>query len=148
MSFKDELLYIMSGDGVGTPTVNMFSTSAKFMPKGPGPFLSVISTGGSTPEYTHNKVLTPAYLFPGAQIVCRADDYNDAEEMLLNAMKSLTKIRNQYIGSGIFSPTGVWYRRIRLLQSEPIDLGLGGDDKRVRVAFNVLGDKRPSGTLE
>lgn len=144
MSFKDELLYILSGDGVGIPLVNMFATSAKFLPKGPGPLLSVISTGGTSPDQTHNKLFSPAYLRPSAQIVCRADDYADAETMLFEAMTSLYKIRNEYIGSGIFGPTGTWFRSISLLQSEPIDLGLGGDDKRVRVAFNILGDKRPS----
>jgi hypothetical protein len=143
MGFSSELIFIMSGDGVGTPTVNMFRSSGKVLPNGPGPFLSVFDTGGSGPDNTQNSVIRPAYELPTAQIVVRADTYPVAYAMARAAMRSVEKIRNEYIGSGIFSPTGTWYRKIRPLQSEPQDIGLDSIG-RPRAAFNVLGDKRPS----
>jgi hypothetical protein len=143
MGWSEELMFILSGDAVGVPQFNMFRSSAKVVPSGAGPFLSIIETGGTTPDNTHNSVIVPAYQKPGAQIVVRADAYPVAFAMARAAYNSLVKIRNEYIGSGELSATGTWYRKIRPLQ-EPFDLGLSADDKRVRVAFNVLGDKRPS----
>jgi hypothetical protein len=142
MGFTAELHWIMSGDSVGIPRVNMFGSSAKVLPTGAGPFLSVIETGGTTPENTQNSVIVPAYQMPGAQIVVRADSSPVAEAMARAAYNSLVKTRNQLVGSGAVSATGTWYRKIRPLQ-EPFDLGLDSQG-RERWAFNVLGDKRPS----
>jgi hypothetical protein len=141
--FAQELLYIMSGDHVGVPNVNMFVGSAKFLPKGAQPDLSIVSTGGTTPDHTQNSVILPAYQRPGAQIVCRADTGPAAETLARAAYNSLVKTRNEYIGSGIVSATGTWYRKIRPLQ-EPFDFGIDPGQGRPRYAFNVLGDKRPS----
>lgn len=143
MGWSEELMFILSGDGVGVPMVNMFRSSAKQLPTGPGPLLSIIETGGTSPEPTHNRVILPAYQKPGAQIIVRADSYVVAFAMARAAYNSLVKVRNEFIGSGVTSSTGTWYRKIYPLQ-EPFDMGLDADDKRVRVAFNVLGDKRPS----
>jgi hypothetical protein len=143
MGISREILFILSGDNVGLPLVNMFGSSAKALPTGPGPFLSIIETGGTTPENTQNSVIRPAYELPGAQIVVRADTYPVAYAMARAAYNSLVKTRNEYIGSGIVSSTGTWYRKIRPLQSEPFDIGLDAEG-RARSAFNVLGDKRPS----
>jgi hypothetical protein len=143
MGMSRELLYIMSGDGVGLQTVNMFGSSGKSLPAGAGPFLSVIETGGTAPDNTQNSVIRPAYEQPGAQIVVRADTYPAAYAMARAAYNSLVKTRNEFIGSGVISATGTWYRKIRPLQSEPYDLGLDGTG-RPRSGFNVLCDKRPS----
>jgi hypothetical protein len=142
-AFSKELMFIFSGDHVGVPNQNMFRSSAKVLPAGPGPLLSIIDTGGTSPDNTQNSTIVPAYLQPGAQIVVRADSFVAAYDMAVAAWLSAVKIRNEYVGSGELSATGVWYRKIRPLQSLPQDLGLGGDDKRVRVGFNLLGDKRP-----
>ncbi len=143
MGFAQELLYIMSGDHVGVPQTNMFVGTFKVVPSGPGPFLSIIETGGTSPDNTHNAVIKPAYQRPGAQIVCRADTAPAAYAMARAAYNSLVKTTNLYIGSGILNPTGTWYRKIRPLQ-EPFDIGLDATGNRVRYAFNVLADKRPS----
>lgn len=143
MAFVQELLYIMSGDNVGVPLTNMFTSSAKVLPTGAGPFLSITETGGTTPENTQNAVIKPAYQNPGAMIVVRADSYPVAYAMARAAYNSLVKTRNQYIGSGILNATGTWYRKIRPLQ-EPSDvLGLDAQG-RARCSFNVLAEKRPS----
>lgn len=142
MGWSTELMFILSGDGVGIPKVDMFRSTAKVLPTGAGPFLSIIETGGTNPDNIHNSVIIPAYQHPGAQIVVRADSYDVAATMARNAYYALAKIRNEFIGSGILSATGTWYRKIRPLQ-EPFDFGLDKDG-RPRVAFNVLGDKGPS----
>lgn len=142
-TWHDELLHILSGAGVGIPGVNMFASSQKTLPKGAGPYLSVITTGGSGPENTHNYTTVPAYQIPGAQIVVRADNsYPAAEAMARRAYNALFAISNEWIGSGVLSSTGTWYRKIRPTQ-EPFDLGLDAEG-RARVAFNVLGDKKVS----
>lgn len=141
-TWHDELLHIFSGAGVGIPGVNMFATTAKTLPKGNGPFLSVIPTGGSGPDNTHNYTTVPAYQIPGAQIVVRSNSYPAAEAMARRAYNACFATANEWIGSGVLSATGTWYRKIRPTQ-EPFDLGLDAEG-RARVAFNVLGDKKVS----
>lgn len=141
-TWSSELIHILSGAGVGLPNVNMFVSSARTLPKGLGPFLTVIPTGGSGPENTQSQVTVPAYQLPGAQIVCRSTSFTLAENMARNAYNALFAVTNEWVGSGVLSPTGTWYRKIRPTQ-EPFDLGLDADD-RIRVAFNVLGEKRTS----
>lgn len=143
MGFSQELIFILSGAGVGRQGFNMFRSSAKAVPTGPGPFLSVIETGGSGPDNTQNSVIRPAYMQPGAQIVVRGDSYDTSFDMARAAYDALVKVRNEYIGSGILSPTGTWYRKIRPLQEPGDVLGLDAQG-RPRVSFNILGDKRPS----
>lgn len=146
VDFTSELMWIFSGDGVGIPGGpwggNMFGSSFKSIPDGDGPYLSIIETGGTNPEFTHNETIVPAYQHPGAQVVVRAGSYPVAYAMAKAAYFSAVKVRNEFIGSGVVSATGTWYRKIRPLQ-EPFDIGL--DTKgRARCAFNLLGDKRPT----
>lgn len=141
-TWHDEILHILSGAGVGIPQVNMFASSGKQLPKGNGPYLSVIPTGGAGPENTHNYTTVPAYQIPGAQIVVRAGSYQVAEAMARRAYNALFATSNEWIGSGVLSSTGTWYRKIRPTQ-EPFDLGLDAES-RSRSAFNVLGDKKAS----
>jgi hypothetical protein len=133
----DDIITQLELEGVGTFNTNIFATSKGEVPKGDGPFLSIRTTGGTSADRTHNSVIKPAYVRPGAQLVARAKTYRDAEAMAYAAYFALVKVRNQVIGSG-----NVWYREITALQ-EPSDLGL---DKleRPQVAFNVLGNKRTS----
>lgn len=90
----EELVKILTDAGVGTYGNNIFDTSKADIPDGNGPYLSIIETGGTSPERTQNLVLTPAYPQPSAQIVVRATDYTDARTMARAAYVALAKIRN------------------------------------------------------
>ena len=131
-----DLVTQLEADGVGTFGEDLF-TSSKAAP----PILvsgeatvSVIATGGTSPDHTHNAVITPAYVRPGAQITVRARDYTTAEAKAREVYNSLVKVRNQFINAG-------WYLSIDALQ-EPFD---GGKDERgqMQCQFNVIGKKRP-----
>lgn len=154
MSWATDIVAVLEQDGVGTYGVDIFIGGSKVLPKAedhPGPLLSIVQSPGLGQDRTQNAVIVPAYQRPEASIVARAVDYADAEEMAWKAYYSLGKVHNQYIGSGqsfvgsgdaFVGDNGTWYREIRPRQ-EPFELGLD-DDKRMRIAFNVLGDKRPS----
>ncbi len=154
MSWVTDIVAVLEGDGVGSYDVDIFIGGKKVLPKPedfPGPLLSIVQSPGLGQERTQNAVIVPAYQRPEAQIVARAVDYDEAEEMAWKAYYSLAKVRNQYVGSGqsfvgsgdtFAGDKGTWYREIRPRQ-EPFELSLDGDN-RVRIAFNVLGDKRPS----
>jgi hypothetical protein len=112
----------------------VYLSSAANIPDGDGPYLSLIETGGTGPEYVQNQA-NPAYQRPALQVVARAKNYVVARGMIAVAYNVLANKRNQTLGS-------VWYRSIRPLQ-EPFDIGLD-DRQRARCAFNVLAVKRPS----
>lgn len=129
----DDLKTIIVAAGI--PAASVMLTSQAVPSKGDGPFLSIIGTGGPAGERTQN-LAGLAYNRPTAQIMSRAIDITAALDQLKTAFDACDVVLNQSINS-------VWYLEIRPLQSDFVDLGpdeLG----RARVAFNVLGFKRPS----
>lgn len=127
----DEISALLIANGVASV---IYTGSGANLPTGPGPYLSLIESGGTGPEYVQNQS-APAYQRPALQVVARATKYTDARAMIAAAYNVLADKKNQMIGS-------VWYRSIRPLQ-EPFDIGLD-DRQRTRVAFNLLAVKRPS----
>ena len=136
-SWLDDLIDQLETDAVGTFGVDLFKGSKASIPllASGAATLQVITTGGTSPDRTHNEVIRPAYLRPSAQLTARADRYSTAEAKLQAAFDSLVKVRNQFIGS-------TWYQEITPDQSDFIDLGVD-DRKQVRLTFNVTGNKRP-----
>ncbi len=136
MPWLDDIATQLTAEGVAALGVDLrASTKAAVRVMASGrASLHIIATGGSSPDNTHNSVITPAYINPSAQLVSRADDYKTAETMAFAAYFALYKVRNQFINSG-------WYQSIKPLQ-EPFD---GGVDERgqVKVVFNVVGKCRP-----
>lgn len=154
MSWPTDIALVLENAGVGVYGTNIFIGSKKTLPMPadyPDPLLSIIETPGTGQERTHNAVVVPAYQGPEAQIVARHETYEGARDMAWAAYYALVKVRNQYIGSGesfvgsgdaFAGNSGTFYREISPRQ-EPFDIGLDSD-KLVRIAFNVLGKKRPS----
>lgn len=138
MSWLNDLIAKLEGDGVGTFGQNIFATTMAGVPvlASGEATLQITVTGGTGPEHTHNSTIRPAYVQPAAQLTARADAYEDAHAMAQAAYDSLTMVRNEFLVSG-----GSWYAWIKALQ-EPFD---GGVDERgqVRVQFNVIAKKRP-----
>lgn len=93
-TFLEEITKILTDAGVGTYNTDIFDTSKANIPDGDGPYLSIVETGGTSPERTQNSVLTPAYPQPSAQITVRATDYVDARAMARAAYNALAPIRN------------------------------------------------------
>lgn len=134
MPFLDDLAWQLEDDGVATRGTDLFLTtraSVPFLASGTAATLHIIETGGTAPQRTHNSLDAPAYLRPSAQVVARANSYEVARAMALDAYISLAAVRNQFIPSG----GGSWYLEIAPLQ-DPFDLGLD-ERKQCRVAFNV-----------
>jgi hypothetical protein len=134
-SWLSDLVAQLEVDGVGVYGEDIFTStksSPPILPNGEAT-LSVVATGGTSPEKTHNSVIRPAYVRPGAQLTARARDYTTAEAKAQAAYDSLVKVRNVHINSG-------WYMSIDPLQ-EPFD---GGTDERgqSQCQFNVIGRKR------
>ena len=76
--------------------INMFATSASSIPKGDGPYLSIIETGGPGGVRIQNQI-PPAYMRPGAQIVARAKDPAAARTMAFAAYSALAAVSNREV---------------------------------------------------
>jgi len=93
-TFLEEIVKLLVNGGVGIYNTDIFLTSSKDIPDGPGPYLSIIETGGTFAERTHNDIILPAFERPTAQIVVRANSYAAARAMANAAYKILVAIRN------------------------------------------------------
>ena len=135
-TWPTDLVQLCENAGVGTRGETIFEGLKAAVPRGDGPYLRIVGTGGSGPEWVHN-ANTPAFKFPAAQLMAVGKDYQATWDMINAAYDAVVPVRNQTI-----PPSGtVQYRAIRPLQ-EPFPLPLD-DLERVRFTFNVRGDKAP-----
>lgn len=102
MLFTVHMLRRLQGQGVGTMGVNLFATSKSNIPKGNGPFITMIETLGFPGVRIHNQS-KPAYERPSAQIVARSINSIDAYGMLLLAKNALSGVRDTVLGAASFS---------------------------------------------
>lgn len=132
--FTDDLITLIQNAAAGTLGTDLFSGLKTEVPQLPLPSatIHIVATGGTSPDETHNDVITPAYLNPGAQITCRADASQDAETKARAAWLAV-RIRNQYVNSG-------WYLWIKTLQ-EPYELQQE-DTTQSRWVFNVIARRK------
>ena len=133
--FLQDLIYLIEQAGLGTYNVNLFKSSKSKPPPlpAPGPFITIIETGGAAPLGTHNSPNVPAYVRPSAQIVVRAIDYDVARNKAQAIYDMLFPIRNRVVN-------GTWWVSVRMVQ-EPFDL-LPDEVGRPRVGFNIDVEKR------
>lgn len=122
------------GVAAGVPAASIFLSSAAVIPAG-GPWTSILETGGTTADRIQNAA-GDGYQRPTAQLLTRAVGYAAARAQLMLFYNAITVVKNQTIN-------GVWYVEIRPLQTGFIDLPPEEGTGRARVAFNVLGFKRP-----
>jgi hypothetical protein len=129
-SWLGDLVTVLEQDGVGTYGENIFTSTKAALPMLPSGIISIVETGGSGADNTHNAVIRPAMVRPGAQITARADDQDKARALAHLAYDAFVVVRNQWINSG-------WYLKIAP-QQLPFD---GGFDSRSQSMsqFNVLG---------
>lgn len=133
--YLDDLITLLSGAGLGLYGVSIFKGPKAIYPQGNGPFITVISTGGSGDEGTHNLSRNDiAYERPTAQVVARAQDYDVADAAIQTAFQTLN-FYDRFVN-------GTWWRRCAP-RSEPFDLPV--DDRGLaRRAFNLETVKRTS----
>lgn len=94
--FTAEIVKRLEDATVGTYETDIFISSRHTVPTGDGPYLSLIETGGTGPERTHNTIFPPAYKRPSLLLVVRARTYEAAETMAKAAYNALI-VRNQDI---------------------------------------------------
>jgi len=117
----------LESKSVGVQAQSIFIGLKVTLPSGDGPYLSILDTGGSAPQFTHNGV-RPGIRNPTFQVVCRAKTYLAAMTMARNAYNALSEVRNTLL-------SGVYFLRIVPIQ-EPFDLG-ADETGRPKVAFNI-----------
>lgn len=93
-TFLEEITGLLVAAGVGVYETNIFNTSAADLPEGVGPFLTIVETGGTSPERTHNDIGPPAYPRPSAQVAVHGKGYELARAMARGALNALVGIRN------------------------------------------------------
>lgn len=134
MPFLEEMAWLMEAAGVAASSDDVFLTEKDEVPLGPGPWLSVRETGGTGAERRQEQD-GAAYQRPAGQFLATAEDYQAARALAAAAYDACDAVENEELD-------GTYYVDCRPLQ-EPFGLGLDGN-RRARVAFNVIGDKRPS----
>lgn len=97
-AFLREVVAILVAAGVGEEAVSIFAGSKASVPTGPGPFLTVRSTGGPAPLGTHNDGVR-AYPRPTMQLLARASTDAAALAMVTAALEALIAIRNQAVSA-------------------------------------------------
>jgi minor capsid protein len=131
-------LIVTANLGTYSPTDagTILKGSKSVIPAGAGPFITLTETGGSDVEGTHNLTTVPAYVKPTVQVVVRASSYDVAFARAQAIYNLIYPIRNRMVN-------GTWWREVRMLQSEPMDIGLDADN-RPRLSFNFECTKRQS----
>ena len=94
-NFLEEIIGRLVAQNVGVFNTNIFASSGKDLPEGEGPFLTVVATGGTSPERTQNDVAVPAYPRPSAQLAVHGTDFKESWDMSYAAYNALAGIRNQ-----------------------------------------------------
>ena len=95
--FLEEIVTLLVAGGVGVFNTDIFASSGKDLPGGAGPFLTIVATGGTSPERTQNDVATPAYPRPSAQLAVHGMDFKASWAMAYDAYNALAGIRNQTV---------------------------------------------------
>jgi len=135
MGFCEDLATLFAEQGVVATENDVFIGLSALMPDGDGPYLVVVETSGTGPEYRQD-VAGPSMEMPGAQVVARGMDRAGARALAWSAWTAASQVRNRTIGS-------TWYRSVNVVQS-PFELGLDATGRRARFVFNVMADKKPS----
>ncbi|KKL20884.1 hypothetical protein LCGC14_2451000 [marine sediment metagenome] len=131
---EDLVVYLNTELGLVYGT-NVFRGPKARLPRGDGPYLTIIETLGLAPEGTHNAVDYPAYVRPSAQLLFRSTDHEDARVLAQQVWDLLQPVRNKFIN-------GTWWRELNV-QSEPFDL-TPDEEGRARIAFAIDVVKRTS----
>lgn len=93
-TFAEELVKRLEDTSVGTYETDIFVSGKAQIPSEGGPYLSIKETGGVSALRIQNDVAVPAYPRPAAQILVRAETYEDARAMARAAWNSLAAVRN------------------------------------------------------
>jgi hypothetical protein len=134
MPFLDEIKDRLVAQGVGVFGSNIFLGSKAVIPPGPGPYLTLIETGGMALTRVQNKASANTQR-PTAQVAVRGISYTTTRSMLKAAYDAL---------DGIFNTTlsGTFYHKVTARQ-EPTDIGQDADG-RPTIVFNIEAEKLPS----
>lgn len=134
--FLDDMVTLLEADGVGVFGLTIYTSSksatpAPVLPNGSGT-ITIVETGGTSADRTHNAVIRPAIVRPGAQILCRAPNYDTAKALAHRAYDVYVQVRNQWVNSGKY---------LELVpRQEPFDGGVEpGAGGQTKCIFNVLG---------
>lgn len=137
---EDDVLAYFVSLNIGEENVTLFcGENAKLpanvgAPGGPVAIMTIISSGGLSPERTQNAVATPAYKRPGLQLMARAMRDEDARALCHAGYDALVGFQNMTMN-------GTYYRDITP-QQEPFPAGKDAAGRVCR-AVNFLVTKRP-----
>lgn len=95
-TFAEEAVKLMNDAGVGTPNVDLFMGSKAEIPIGPGPFVHLLESGGTSNERVHNAG-NPGYERPGLIVRVYAEDYLLCRDRAKLAFNTLVPVSNQTV---------------------------------------------------
>ena len=139
-TFVPDIFFLLTQNGYGSYGTTLFKGTKAVIPITPIPvgfraFVSIVRTGGSGDEGTHNLSRTTiAYERPSAQLVCRSELPDDAEAVA-DELYLLLNFVDTFIN-------GCWWRKCSP-KGEIYDLGVDTKE-RARFVFNIESVKRLS----
>lgn len=98
VTFEEEVAAVLDAASVAVENVTMFLSSKAVIPTGAGPYLSILSTGGTAPVQTQNAA-TIAYERATVQIVVRGVAYKATRALAQAAFNALVVVRNQDVAA-------------------------------------------------
>lgn len=138
--FVDEVMSVLTTATVGVENTNIFSGTGKPWPvEEEGPYMRLISSGGSPTNRTHSETDLPAYVAAALQLLLRTKDYTAGDTMIRAGLTALMKKRNVLV-------QGVWWLSVTPLQVEPIDLGVDEDGWQ-HLSLNLVVTRRPNAAM-
>lgn len=91
--FEEEIAVILELAGIAPDVI--FASTAHTAPDGDDAVISIVATGGASPEEIHNEI--GAYPRPTAKLTARGKKYKEVRALAYNAYDALKVIRNEVI---------------------------------------------------
>ncbi len=133
--FLDEIAARLVSEGIGILGTNIFLGAKVQVPKGSGPYVSIVETGGTGAVRTQNNTSRQR---PTGQVTVRSDSYVTARTKIKHVYNALGGVNGLYN----FTLNGAHYVSLTV-RTEPIEVGMD-DDNRSMLSFNFDAEKRPS----
>lgn len=138
-TFVPDIMFLLTRAGYGTYGTTLFKGAKAVLPdlipSGYRALISINRTGGAGEEGTHNLSRDQvAYEQPSAQIVCRAQNPQDAEDVA-DELYALLNFYDRFVN-------GTWWRKCGPKQ-EVFELPVDAKE-RARYVFNIESVKRVS----
>lgn len=98
-TFEDEVETVLELAAIGVDGVDLFVASKAVIPQGDGPYVSILSTGGTAGLWTHNVTTGPTYRQQSVKVQARGANSAAARAKAEAARAALLAVKNQDVAA-------------------------------------------------